>query len=103
MPTCLIDEWAGEARLSEHLPEKLSDLFPPDCFLWGVLKEKVYSAKPRDISELKKQNRAAIAQVPLDLCAKVCCSVPERLTKRIELYESTWSFNKYHVLCYNKL
>ena len=59
----------------------LPDLTPPDCFLWGVLIEKVYSANPRKIAECKEEIRAAIAHVLFDLCAKVFRSVFERLSK----------------------
>ena len=81
----LLNRWIGRRGLLEW-PSHSPDLSPPGFFLWGVLKEKVYSVKPHKIAELKKQNRAAIAQVPLELCVEVCCSVPERLAKCIELH-----------------
>ena len=38
-------EWAP------HSP----DLSPPDFFLWGYLKDRVYQDKPRNLRELKKR------------------------------------------------
>ena len=67
-------------------PSRSPDLTPSDFFLWSVLKDKVYSAKLRNIAELKEPIQTAIAQVPLKLCTKVCWSVPERLAKCIELH-----------------
>ena len=59
---------------------------PTRNFSVGVLKNKVYSAKSGNIVEFKEQIRPAIAQVPLEQFVKVCCSVPVRLAKCIELH-----------------
>lgn len=40
------------------------DLSPPDFFLWGYLKDKLYSNKPRTISELKENIREEIRAIP---------------------------------------
>ena len=77
--------WIGRRGPIEW-PARSPDLTPPDSFLWGILKNRVYASKPRTIAELKEKIRAAIAEVPLELCQKVCHSVPERLRKCIEVH-----------------
>lgn len=66
-------------------PPRSPDLTPPDFFLWGVLKDRVYARKPGTIDELKNAISVEINNVPVELCAKVCRSVPNRLQKCIEL------------------
>ena len=66
-------------------PPRSPDLTPPDFFLWGVLKDLVYSEKPRTIAALKDVICNKIAMIELDLCRKVCRSVPSRLQKCIEV------------------
>jgi hypothetical protein len=38
------------------MAHKESDLTPPDYFLWGYLKGRVYQTKPRTIDALKANN-----------------------------------------------
>ena len=53
--------WIGR-RGSINWPARSPDLTPMDFFFWGVLKDKVYSQKPRS-----------------DLCKNVCRSIRDRL------------------------
>ena len=64
-------EWAP------HSP----DLSPPDYFLWGYLKDKVYKTRPQSIEELKENIRAEMQAIPLDTCK----AVMENFTRRLEL------------------
>jgi hypothetical protein len=66
-------------------PPRSPDLTPPDFFLWGVIKDRVYARKARTIEELKTAIATEIAAVPSDLCQKVCRSVYTRTAKCIEL------------------
>jgi hypothetical protein len=66
-------------------PPRSPDLTPPDFFLWGVLKERVYQLKARTIADLKAAIVNEIRNVPLELCQKVCRSVPSRLQKCMAL------------------
>jgi transposase len=66
-------------------PPRSPDLTPPDFFLWGVLKERVYQLKARTIDDLKATIANEIRKVPLELCQKVCRSVPSRLEKCMSL------------------
>ena len=51
-----------------------------DFFFWGVLKDKVYSQKPRSVDDLKN-HRDAFQEISAqsELCEKVCRSVRDRL------------------------
>jgi len=74
------NRWIGRGG-SIAWPPRSPDLTPPDFFLWGYLKDKVYSRKPRTIEELKSSIECEIRGIPLNLCKKVCRSVPHRLQK----------------------
>ena len=52
---------------SPHSP----DLNPPDFFLWGYLKDRVYADNPQTISDLKAAITAAIQAIPRDACERV--------------------------------
>ena len=40
---------------------------PPDFFLWGYLKEKVYVDKPSTIAELMDKIQQACAELPMEI------------------------------------
>ena len=44
-------KWMGR-RGSVEYPPRSPDLTPPDFFLWGYLKDKVYARRPQDIDQL---------------------------------------------------
>ena len=50
-------------------PPRSPDLTPPDFFLWGYLKSKVYVNKPRTVEELKENIREEIAAIPAEMLA----------------------------------
>ncbi|KAI6646359.1 hypothetical protein LOD99_9230 [Oopsacas minuta] len=60
------------------------DLNPPDFYLWGYLKDRVYSTKPRTISELK-ENIKEIRKIPTTVCKNVMNNLVVRLKKCTEL------------------
>jgi transposase len=76
--------WLGRRGPIEW-PPRSPDLTPPDFFLWGVLKDRVYANRPKTIPDLKREIESAIRGVPQDLCAKVCRSVPSRLQRCLKL------------------
>ena len=76
--------WIGRRGPLEW-PPRSPDLTPPDFFLWGVVKDIVYANKPRSVVDLKQEIRAAVGGIPLELCAKVCRSVPARLQKCLDV------------------
>ena len=52
-----------------------------DFLFWGVLKDKVYSQKPRSVDDLKNYIIDAFQEIHAqsDVCEKVCRSVRDRL------------------------
>jgi len=55
---------------------------PADCFLWGLLKGKVYKNKPHTIEQLKEATRQEIQAVNADTLGKVF----QNLEKHIQVY-----------------
>jgi len=68
-------EWAP------HSP----DLSPPDFFLWGYLKDRVYAGKPRTITELKEAIREEMRAITNSICKNVMDNFVLRLKKCMEL------------------
>ena len=64
-------EWAP------HSP----DLSPPDFFLWGYLKDRVYQEKPRNLTDLKKKNSEEIKAIKPQVCKDVMNNFCVRLKK----------------------
>ncbi|GBO00069.1 hypothetical protein AVEN_246996-1 [Araneus ventricosus] len=52
-----------------------------DFFLWGYLKAKVYTHKPKTLEELKDAIRLEIAAIPPAMVEKVMLNFRERLHK----------------------
>jgi hypothetical protein len=48
-------------------PPYSPDLNPPDYFLWGYLKEKVYASNPQILAVLKENIRREIWNIPGDM------------------------------------
>jgi hypothetical protein len=72
------DRWLG-SRGPVEWPTRSCDLALTDFFLWAFLKNKVYASKPHYTGDLMSRITAAIREVPVDLCQKVCKSVASRL------------------------
>ena len=49
-------------------PPQSPDLTPCDFWLWGMIKERVYSKKVRDIEELKDRIQGVISNIPREMC-----------------------------------
>jgi hypothetical protein len=77
------NRWLGR-RGPVEWPPRSPDLTPPDFFLWGVLKDKVYVHKPQCLEELRQHIISAFAEISDELCARVCRSVPSRLCECID-------------------
>jgi hypothetical protein len=60
-------------------PPRSPDLTPCDFFLWGYLKEKVYTHRPRTIDELKAAITEEINAIPLNMTRRVMDNFRERL------------------------
>ena len=75
--------WIGRQGPIEW-PSRSSDLTPHDFFLWGILKENVFSSKPKSILDLQNAIYKAFESFTPDLCTKVCRSVTTRLKECLE-------------------
>lgn len=59
-------------------PPRSPDLTPPDFFLWGYLKSKVYVNKPKTLEELKTNIRQEIAAIPVEMLKKTMENAAKR-------------------------
>lgn len=76
--TNLPNRWIGR-RGPYEWPARSPDLTTCDFFLWGYLKEQVYSAgPPATLDELRVAIAEACDAVPVDMCARACRSVRSR-------------------------
>jgi hypothetical protein len=66
-----IQSFFGDRVISKGLwPPSSPDLTPPDYFLWGYLKRRVYQNKPRTIGALKPNITEEIQAVTADVLAR---------------------------------
>jgi hypothetical protein len=56
----------GPIQWPPHSPE----LTPSDFWLWGMVKERVYSRKVRNINELKGRIQSVVSSIPREMCAR---------------------------------
>ena len=56
-------------------------LEPPDFYMWGYLKDRVYGNNPQTIPDLKAAIKAAIRAIPMEECGRVI----ESLARRIQM------------------
>lgn len=61
-------------------PPRSCDLTPLDFFLWGYVKDKVYSNAPATIEALKENIRAEIREIEPQLCENVMENFLKRMT-----------------------
>jgi hypothetical protein len=64
-------------------PPRSPDLTPPDFFLWGHLKNKVFSSPPATLESLKSKIRTEMREISSEICQVVCRSVKGRLERCI--------------------
>ena len=77
-------EWIGRRGTIEW-PARSPDLTPPDFFLWGYLKDRVFARSPRNIPELKGILKEEFDTIPQDMVQKACHSVLNRCQVCIEI------------------
>ena len=58
-------------RTDNPWPAHSPDLSPPDFFLWGYLKERVYHNNPQTIDALKENIRREIRKIPREMLDRV--------------------------------
>jgi len=76
----LPNRWLGRRGPVEWSPRS-PDLTPMDFLFWGVVKNKIFSRKPRTVDDMIRCIREACQETDdnKELSAKVCLSVASRL------------------------
>ncbi len=74
-------------------PPRSPDLTPPDFFLWGALKGRVYSNNPQNLDELERNIRAAVRAIDLATLQRVFQNFECRLLSCID--NNGFEFEKY--------
>ena len=77
------DMWIGR-RGPIDWPPRSPDLTPMDFWLWGMIRDQVYSEKSSNLQELKEKITVAFSNVPLEMCQNACLSVRRRLEMCLE-------------------
>ena len=75
-------------------PPRSPDMTPPDFFLWGYVKNVVYSQKPQTLEELKQSISQCFNQIPTDMLARACQSVPNRCQLCVENKGGQFEFQR---------
>ena len=75
-----IQYFFGDRFISKGVwPPRSPDLRPPDYFLWGYLKGRVYQRKPRTIDALKANITKEIQAVTEDVLARTFQNMARRV------------------------
>ena len=80
-----IQSFFGERVVWKGLwPPRSPDLTPPDYFLWGYLKGRVYQNKPRTTDALKANITEEIQAVTADVLAMTVQNTARRVRSRLD-------------------
>ena len=60
------------------------DLNPPDFYLWGYFKDRVYANNPQSIPDLKATITAAIRVIPGEECGRVIQNFARRIQECLQ-------------------
>ena len=72
------EKWLGRRESATDFPPRSHDLTPLDFYLWGTLKNTVYTTKPQTLEELRDKIQHEINNIPLATIQTVCRSVRRR-------------------------
>ena len=67
-------------------PPRSPDLTPLDFFLWGYVKEKVFSSQPTSIEDMKERISNAFKCVTLETLMNVQADIKRRIQKCIDMH-----------------
>lgn len=71
-------------RCEIQWPPYSPDLSPPDFYLWGYLKDRVYQEKPKDLHQLKQKIREEIESIQTKVLKGVMQNFALRLKKCLD-------------------
>jgi hypothetical protein len=78
--TALLQEYSGECAVGRGLwPPRCPNFTPPDFFLCGFLKERVYSNNPGNLEELKHNIEQPVANTDPETLRKVTRNTLKRV------------------------
>ena len=66
-------------------PAQSPDITPPDFFLWGYLKDKVYANPIDSVKHLHEVIVQEFNKVPVNMCRKACENVALHLQACVDL------------------
>jgi hypothetical protein len=75
----VLEDISGNRMISRGIWPARSDLTPPDYYLWGALKGKVFENNPHTVDELKAAITTHIQQVPPATLLKVIDNMKKRV------------------------
>lgn len=81
------NRWIGRGGVDDsniRWPPRSPDLTPCDFFLWGFLKQKVYTTRPQNLDELKVRIKAAFQLVNNEMLHRTLDSFKRRLELILE-------------------
>ena len=78
------DRWMGRG-VPIPWPARSPDLTPLDFWLWGYLKEIVYTQSPKTIPDLKQAISDAISQIPNQMVQSATKCVTKRAQKIVDV------------------
>lgn len=81
---CFPNRWIGRRGAIEY-PPRSPDLTPMDFSVWGIIKDDVFSRRPRNIADLRQFITESFANLNRDLCSKICRSVASRCQECIDM------------------
>ena len=70
--------WIGRRGSGTEFPPRSLDLTPLDFYLWGTLKNTVYTTKSQTLEDLRDQIEHSINDIPLATIQTVCRSIRRR-------------------------
>lgn len=80
----LANRWIGRGSNLIEWPPRSPDLTICDYFLWGYLKEKVYSHNIKNLGDLKHAITAEIISIPKEMIKKAVDNIMKRCNKCLE-------------------
>jgi hypothetical protein len=76
----------GERVISKGLwPPRSPDLSPPDFFLWGFLKDRVFQDNPQTLDQLRQRIVETVASIPATMLKSVTHSLASRMEMCISM------------------
>jgi hypothetical protein len=76
----MLKQFFDDRIISKKLcPQRSPDLTPPDYFLWGYLKQVLYSNRPQTVEDLKQNTEIAISIISKETLQKVVRNMVTRV------------------------